>query len=60
MKEEKMNRCVTKELPKITSILEKKLRQLYAENKPMDAEEEGEMSDPDLGHFMYQGSPYNT
>ncbi|KAL3796041.1 hypothetical protein ACHAW5_007638 [Stephanodiscus triporus] len=34
MKEEKMNRRVTKELPKITSILEDTLRQWYIENKP--------------------------
>eukprot|EP00571_Detonula_confervacea_P000368 CAMPEP_0172331892 /NCGR_PEP_ID=MMETSP1058-20130122/62157_1 /TAXON_ID=83371 /ORGANISM="Detonula confervacea, Strain CCMP 353" /LENGTH=1307 /DNA_ID=CAMNT_0013049169 /DNA_START=63 /DNA_END=3986 /DNA_ORIENTATION=+ len=57
-KEEKMGRRVAKELPKITSILEKSLRQWYAKNKPVDAEEEGEMMDQDLGHFMYQGSPY--
>ena len=58
MKEEKMNRHVTKELPKITSILEKTLRQWYVENKPNTDGEEGQVEDPDLGHFMYQGSPY--
>ena len=57
MKEEKMNRRVTKELPKITSILEETLRQWYVENKP-DAEEGQAMVESDLGHFMYQGSPY--
>jgi hypothetical protein len=34
MKEVKMNRRVTKELPKIASILEETLRQWYIENKP--------------------------
>lgn len=53
MKEEKMTRRVTKELPKITSILEDALRQWYAENKPNNEE-----SDSDMGHFMYNGSPY--
>jgi protein regulator of cytokinesis 1 len=53
MKEEKMSRRVMKELPKITSILEETLRQWYAENKSSDG-----VSDPDMGHFMYNGSPY--
>ena len=57
MKEEKMNRRVTKELPKITFILEETLRQWYAENKP-DAKDGQPMADSDIGHFMYQGSPY--
>ncbi len=52
-----MNRRVTKELPKITSILEETLRQWYVENKP-DAEKGQAIIDADLGHFMYQGSPY--
>jgi len=55
-KEEKMNRRVTKELPKITSMLERTLKQWYAENKPH--EEEGQVVNPELGHFMYQGKPY--
>jgi protein regulator of cytokinesis 1 len=71
MKEEKMTRRVTKELPKITSILEKTLRQWYVENRPKQSntedeerqDEAGAVSsssslDPDLGHFMYQGTPY--
>ncbi|KAL7426934.1 hypothetical protein ACHAXH_003641 [Discostella pseudostelligera] len=53
MKEEKMSRRVTKELPKITSVLEETLRMWYAENKPCDF-----VSDPDIGHFMYNGTPY--
>eukprot|EP00584_Thalassiosira_punctigera_P018790 CAMPEP_0172561768 /NCGR_PEP_ID=MMETSP1067-20121228/94184_1 /TAXON_ID=265564 ORGANISM="Thalassiosira punctigera, Strain Tpunct2005C2" /NCGR_SAMPLE_ID=MMETSP1067 /ASSEMBLY_ACC=CAM_ASM_000444 /LENGTH=1353 /DNA_ID=CAMNT_0013351877 /DNA_START=72 /DNA_END=4134 /DNA_ORIENTATION=- len=59
MKEEQMNRRVRKELPRITSNLEKALWQWYEENKPYTANEEEEAAlDPDLGHFMYQGSPY--
>ncbi|KAL7533014.1 hypothetical protein ACHAXR_004994, partial [Thalassiosira sp. AJA248-18] len=54
MKEEKMRSRVTKELPKITSKLEKMLSQWYAENKL----DEGQGGASDLGHFMYQGSPY--
>jgi len=57
-KEEKMSRRVTKELPKITGILEKTLRQWYVENKPNKEKEEVQVVDPDLGHFMYQGIPY--
>ncbi|KAL3815336.1 hypothetical protein ACHAXA_002120 [Cyclostephanos tholiformis] len=57
MKEEKMSRRVTKELPKITSILEETLRQWYVENKP-EMKDGQAMADSDLGHFMYQGSPY--
>lgn len=53
MKEEKMSRRVTKELPKITSILEETLRQWYVENKPSEGS-----SDREDGHFMYNGSPY--
>jgi protein regulator of cytokinesis 1 len=53
MKEEKMSRRVTKELPKITSVLEETLRMWYAENKPSDF-----VSDPDIGHFMYNDTPY--
>ena len=58
MKEEKMNRRVNS-LHKITSMLEKTLRQWYAENKPRE-EGDGQSVpvDPDLGHFMYQGRPY--
>lgn len=55
MKEEKMSRRVNKELPKITFHLEKTLRQWYAENKP---DEEGGGHHPDIGHFMYDGTPY--
>lgn len=61
MKEEKMNRRVKKELPRITANLEKVLRQWYEENKPCTVnnnEEEESALDSDLGHFMYQGSPY--
>jgi len=61
MKEEKIRRRVKKELPRITSILERKLWQWYEENKPPTGtnNEEGENDlDPNLGHFMYQGSPY--
>jgi len=61
MREEQMNRRVKKELPRITSNLEKELWQWYEENKVLatNNNKEGEASsDPDLGHFMYQGSPY--
>lgn len=54
MKEEKMNRRVTKELPKITSMLEETLRQWCVDDKPSDAAEDGRQH----GHFMYQGSAY--
>lgn len=54
MKEEKMNRRVTKELPKITHMLEETLQRWYVENK----DEQQAMQNVDLGHFMYQGSPY--
>ncbi|KAL9186412.1 hypothetical protein ACHAXT_005650 [Thalassiosira profunda] len=60
MKEEKMNRRVMKELPKLTAMLERTLKKWYAENKPQGASEaeDGQIVDPDLGHFMYQGAPY--
>ena len=54
-KEEKMQNRVNKELPKITAKLEKALRQWYSENKPSA---ETEVADPNLGHFMYQDTPY--
>ncbi|KAL7551723.1 hypothetical protein ACHAWF_014910 [Thalassiosira exigua] len=58
-KEEKMNRRVRKELPKITAHLEKTLRQWYAENKPSaEDDEEGDELELELGHFMYKGTPY--
>ncbi len=53
MKEEKMNCRITKEHPKIMSILEEMLRQWYVKNKP-DAEEGQAMFDSNLGHFMYR------
>ena len=65
MKEEKMNRRVTKELPKITFMLEETLRQWYVDNKPRDTADGRQQhqqamvhDSSDLGHFMYQGSPY--
>ena len=68
MKEEKMNRRVTKELPKITSMLEETLRRWYEDNKPSDYSVEDARQQhqqqamvhdsSDLGHFLYQGSPY--
>ncbi|KAL3780112.1 hypothetical protein ACHAW5_005750, partial [Stephanodiscus triporus] len=45
------------ELPKITSILEETLRQWYIENNP-DGGGGQAMVNSDLGHSMYQGSPY--
>eukprot|EP00970_Alexandrium_tamarense_P017593 scaffold10193_cov153-Alexandrium_tamarense.AAC.1 len=57
MKEEKMGRRVQKELPKITHMLEKTLTEWYHDNRPVSTED-GEEIDPELGHFMYQNTPY--
>jgi len=58
MKEEKMMRRVQKELPRITTLLEKKLKDWYAANKPSQTDDEDFVRDEDLGHFMYKGIPY--
>ncbi|KAL3798050.1 hypothetical protein HJC23_012341 [Cyclotella cryptica] len=56
MKEEKMTRRVQKELPRITSMLEKALVEWYHNNRPSSTEDQ--QSNPTLGHFLYQGVPY--
>jgi len=53
-KEEKMDRRVKKELPKLTSTLERMLWQWHEENKLPSSNDEEE----ELGHFMYGGTPY--
>ncbi|KAL7484906.1 hypothetical protein ACHAW6_010525 [Cyclotella cf. meneghiniana] len=56
MKEEKMTRRVQKELPRITSMLEKALLEWYHDNRLCCTEDQ--QSDPNFGHFLYQGAPY--
>jgi protein regulator of cytokinesis 1 len=52
-KEEKMDRRVRNELPRITNHLEKTLHKWYQDNQPTE-----EQGDPTLGHFLYHGKPY--
>eukprot|EP00956_Cyclotella_meneghiniana_P022176 scaffold41463_cov43-Cyclotella_meneghiniana.AAC.1 len=51
-KEEKMERRVARDLPRVTAQLEKELKKWYQENKPTSTEEQE--ANPTLGHFLYE------
>ena len=53
--EEKMTKRVN-QLPRLTNELEKILQKWYQENKPSSTEEQE--TNPTLGHFLYNGTPY--